>query len=255
VIGALDPDSRVNGAGVQLLRSSGVEVEIGAGLGEALDPAYFHHRRTGRSLVTLKLAATLDGQTAAADGSSQWITSEVARLDAHELRAGADAIVIGAGTLRADDPRLDVRLAEYGGFQPTPVVVAGTEPLPATARLWSRNVIVVSTGPVDRFADVVVVRADEKGLPDLGEALTSLAERGLLAVLVEGGARLASALLQQDLIDRGILYLGGLLAGGVGRPLFDGIFPTLGIARPVTIERAISLGPDVRIDFRVHRDS
>ncbi len=97
VVGALDPDERVSGTGIERLRKAGVEVEISdmGDIVEAADPAYFHHRRTGLPLITLKAAITLDGNMAAADGTSQWITSEEARADGHQLRANADAIMVG----------------------------------------------------------------------------------------------------------------------------------------------------------------
>ena len=106
VVGAGDPDERVNGSGIAWLEDARIEVtsDVLADEVVALDPGYFHHRRTGLPRVTLKLAMTLDGSIAAQDGSSRWITSEEAREDAHLLRASSDAVVVGAGTLRTDDP-------------------------------------------------------------------------------------------------------------------------------------------------------
>ena len=146
VVGAPDPDARVAGAGIDSLRAAGVTVERSTIESEvyALDPGYFHHRRTGRPRVTLKLAATIDGQTAAEDGTSQWITDGATRADAHALRATSDAVMVGAGTLRADDPLLDVRTDGYDGHQPRPVVVGGREPLPPSARLYGRDLLVYS---------------------------------------------------------------------------------------------------------------
>jgi len=112
VIGTLDPDSRVSGRGAELLKASGVQVEVG--IAEALVQrqlaAYLWHRRTGRPYVVLKIASTLDGVVAMSDGSSQWITGELARRDAHVLRAQSQAILVGAGTVRADNPVLTARL-------------------------------------------------------------------------------------------------------------------------------------------------
>lgn len=131
VIGEVDPDGQVSGRGIAELEEAGVEVVMSAmpGLYATLDPAYVHHRTTGRARITLKAAVTLDGQLAAADGTSQWITGTEARGHGHALRAAADAVIIGAGTLIADDPRLDVRLDSFTGRQPRPVVVAGRRPL------------------------------------------------------------------------------------------------------------------------------
>jgi diaminohydroxyphosphoribosylaminopyrimidine deaminase/5-amino-6-(5-phosphoribosylamino)uracil reductase len=164
MVGTADPDRDAAG-GVGILTAAGVEVVTGLLDDEcsAVDPGYFHHRRTGRPLVTLKLATTLDGQAAAADGTSQWITTEAARSDTHRLRALADAVMVGSGTLRDDDPRLDARPggtpavagADHGrsdnsegadghpgDHQPRPVVVAGRRPLPAAAKLYDRNPLI-----------------------------------------------------------------------------------------------------------------
>ncbi len=207
LVGAVDPDQRVRGSGIDRLRAGGIEVEVIDPPLISVDPAYFHHRRTGRPFVTLKLAATLDGQAAAADGSSRWITGEAARADAHRLRAEVDGVVVGSGTVRIDDPRLDVRLAGYTGRQPRPIVIAGSQPLPQSAHLWDR--------------DPLIIRPAEGGRVDLAIALGEMGEAGLLSVLVEGGPTLAGAFLASGLVDRGVLYLAGKLAGGVGRPLFD----------------------------------
>src|SRR5690606_1761329 len=114
VIGMLDPDRQVGGRGCARLRRAGVAVDVGVGartVAEQLAP-YVTHRTTGRPHVVLKLAASLDGRTAAPDGTSRWITGEAARRDAHRLRAESDAVLVGAGTVRADDPELTVRHVE-----------------------------------------------------------------------------------------------------------------------------------------------
>ncbi|HYT38061.1 MAG TPA: bifunctional diaminohydroxyphosphoribosylaminopyrimidine deaminase/5-amino-6-(5-phosphoribosylamino)uracil reductase RibD, partial [Acidimicrobiia bacterium] len=123
VVGVEDPDPNVQGRGIARLRQAGVEVEVGVCADEVraqLAP-YLKHRSTGRPWVVLKLAASADGRTAAPDGSSRWITGEAARADAHRLRAESDAVIVGAGTVRADDPELTVRAAE--GRDPLRVVL------------------------------------------------------------------------------------------------------------------------------------
>src|SRR4051812_37279916 len=128
VIGIEDPDPNVAGGGVARLRAAGIQVEVGVeadAVRTQLAP-YLKHRTTGRPWVLLKLAASLDGRTAAPDGTSQWITGEAARADAHRLRAESDAVIVGAGTVRADDPSLTVRLAE--GDDPLRVVLGHAPP-------------------------------------------------------------------------------------------------------------------------------
>jgi diaminohydroxyphosphoribosylaminopyrimidine deaminase/5-amino-6-(5-phosphoribosylamino)uracil reductase len=199
--------------------------------------------------VTLKAALTLDCQAAAADGTSQWITSPEARADGHRLRAEADAVAVGAGTLAADDPLLTVRLLGYDGPQPRPVVVAGRRPLPPGARLWERRPLVLSAVPVDGPGEVVVVPGP--GGVDLAAGLAALGERGLLDLLVEGGPTLAGALVRAGLVDRGVFYLGARLAAGVGLPGLAGPFATLAAAREIEIVSAGPVGPDLRVEFVV----
>jgi len=235
VVAIVDPDPRVSGRGLERLEDAGVEVVLGIEeeAAQRLDPGYFSHRRTGLPWVILKAAATLDGQVAATDGTSKWITSDVARQDAHELRAEVDAVVVGAGTVRTDDPLLDVRLPDYAGPQPVPVIVAGKHPLPADARVLSR--------------DPIVLRSE--GSPvDLTEGLRSLADKGLLHILVEGGPTLAASLLQEGLVNRVVLYLAPSLAGGTGYGLFNAAFHTLGDAHPVRITAIDRVGDAIKID-------
>lgn len=251
IVGAIDPDPRVGGRGIALLRDAGIEVVVGveAAAVQEADPGYFHHRRTGVPLVTLKQASTLDGQIAAADGTSQWITGDEARTDAHRLRAAHDAVLVGAGTLRADDPHLDVRLEGYDGPQPRAVIVAGSRPLPSDLYLWQRNPIVLASDEVV-LPGIDVIHAGTGGVVDFRRGLTELAERGILSVLVEGGAGIAAALWDADLIDRGVQYFGAKIAGGTGRAAFDRIFPTLSGAIDVEITAVENFGGDLRVDWR-----
>ncbi len=251
VVGAIDPDPRVAGGGVAALRAAGIEVVTGVATDEVeqSDPAYFHHRRSGMPLLTLKNAATLDGQIAAADGTSQWITGEAAREDAHRLRSEHDAVIVGAGTVRSDDPLLDVRLADYTGPQPVPVIVAGSRPLPADLRIWARDpVVLVSHETV--LTGVDLVRCGSGGVVDLKEGLSALADRGLLSILVEGGSRLAASLWSLGLVDRGVQYVGANLAGGTGRGMFDSIWGTLEEMTAISIIGVTLLEGDLRIDWR-----
>lgn len=250
VIGAIDPNPRVSGSGVSWLTGAGIEVETGllADEAERVDPAYFHHRRTGLPRVTLKMAMTLDGSVAAADGSSQWITSEEARKDAHLLRSAMDAVVVGAGTLRSDDPLLTAR-SEGVDTQPVPVVVAGRQSLPIDRRIWGRSPLVISSRPMGVPSGEVVVVGGDDDWPDPDQSARALAERGLLDVLLEGGPQLAGAWWRSGVVDRGVIYVGSLVAGGRGLAPIEGDFATMAQSRPVNIRGVQMVGPDIRIEF------
>lgn len=235
VVAVTDPDAKVAGSGIERLRAAGIDVEVGAGSVEAeiqLAP-YLHHRRTGRPMVVLKLAATLDGRTAAPDGTSQWITGEDARLDAHRLRAESGAILVGAGTVRDDDPSLTVRLpgSEHHAGDIDPVrVVLGSAPVGAAVH------------PCLEFTG------------DLGPILDDLGSRGILQVLVEGGAGVAHAFHEAGLVDRYVLYLAPALFGGDdARGLFAGSgagsLSDLWRGRIVDTRR---LGDDLRVDLEAN---
>ena len=258
VVGADDPDQRVSGRSSALLEQVGIEVAgpLLTGEVEAADPAYFHHRRTGRPRFTLKAAATLDGWTAARDGTSQWISGPAARRDGHRLRAAADAVMVGAGTLRADDPRLTVRLEGCEGPQPPAVVVAGRAPLPSIRKVWDRRPLVVASRPTDVVPpDRQVIAPGVEGLVDLAGAARAMGERGLLEVLVEGGPRLAGAMWSVGLIDRGVFYLAARVAGGEGLAVMQGAFTTLSDSRAVIIEDVRRVGEDLRIEWRPRKEN
>ncbi len=234
VVGVEDPDPRVAGRGIEALRSAGLQVDVGVGAGRVADQlsGYLKHRRTGRPGVTLKLASTLDGFIAAADGTSRWITGAAARLDVHRLRARADALLVGAGTVRADDPSLTVRLPRDDPYfrrpdqQPMRVVL-GRAPAGAALR------------PVIELQG------------DLGEVLNELGRRGVLELLVEGGATVAHAFHRAGLVDRYVLYLAPALVGGDdGRPLFAGPgAPSLADVWRGRMHSVTSLEGDLRVDL------
>ncbi len=251
VVGAIDPDRRVSGSGVSWLRDAGVEVvtDVLADEAVAVDPAYFHHRRTGLPLVAMKLAMTLDGSVAALDGTSRWVTSDEARLDAHILRSSMDAIVIGAGTLRTDDPLLTVRLDEPIASQPVPVIIAGREALPSNSLIWERSPVVISTRSMDIPSGDLVVVGPDGGWPDPEESARALADRGLLDVLVEGGAALAGSWWRSGVVGRGVIYVAGRIGGGSGLSPLGGKFETMAESRTVNIRDVRMVGPDIRIEF------
>lgn len=194
---------------------------------------------------------TLDGQLAAADGTSQWISSPEARRDAHRLRAQVDAVMVGAGTLRADDPRLTVRLTPDGSpdvKQPVPVIVAGSGPLPAGAQLFRRDPVVLAPREMDLPGRLIVAPDSTGDRVDLANGLDRLGSLGIATIMLEGGAGLFRSFLDAGLIDRAVLYYGPLLAGGVGSPMFGGRWETLTDGRAVRIGEVRRLGRSIRLD-------
>jgi len=252
VVGIEDPDSMVSGGGIKKLREHGIEVEIAddAELARRVDPAYFHHRATGMPLTTIKWAMTLDGSVAALDGTSQWITADEARTHVHELRARVDAVVIGAGTFRADDPLLDVRVQGFTGLQPRPVIVTGAGGLPEAARLWGRDPLVVSTTPRPLPAGELLLVDGDHGYPNPVKTCSKLAELGLLHLLLEGGPTLAGAWWRAGVVDQGFVYIGAKIGGGTGRSPMNGVFATIADADEVEFETVRNVSDDVVIAFR-----
>lgn len=251
VVGALDPDPRVSGSGAARLAESGIEVDIVDDPEAAeVDPAYFHHRTTGLPLVTLKWAMTLDGSVAAVDGTSRGITGEAARREVHELRSQMDAVVVGAGTLRTDDPRLDVRLDGYDGPQPRPVIIAGKERLPEDAQVWDRNPLVITHHDRELPAGELAGAQGEDNRPDPVDACRLLADRGYLDVLVEGGPTLASAWWRAGVVSRGVVYVGAKVGGGIGQSPLAGLFATMTEADEVEFDTVRSVSDDAVITFR-----
>lgn len=232
VVSVADPNP-VAAGGADRLRGAGVDVETGVLVdeGRALLGAWLPAVERGRPFVTLKLATSLDGRVAAADGTSRWITSEVSRHHAHDLRAEVDAIVVGTGTALVDDPSLTARNAagELHGQQPLRVVV-GHRDLPAGARLH---------GP---GGELVHVRTH-----DPAQVLAELSSREVRHVLVEGGPTLAAAFLASGLVDEVHAYVAPVLLGS-GRPAMADLgVTTIGDAVRLTTRSVIPLGPDVLI--------
>lgn len=235
VVAVEDPDPAVSGRGIAALREAGIEVEVGVRADEAAEmlAPYLKHRRTGLPWVVLKLAATLDGRIAAPDATSRWITGPEARSDAHRLRAESDAVLVGAGTVRADDPALTAR-----DWQPPSGMAPRTsQPL---------RVVLGAAPP-----DARVHPALEMGGP-LEQVLGELGERGVIQLLVEGGAATAAAFHRAGLVDHYAVYLAPALFGG------DDGHPMLAGPGAVTIDdmwrgefaALTRLGPDIRIDLR-----
>ena len=236
VIGLEDPDPRVAGSGIEALRKAGIAVETGLCAEEAaaLNAGFLQRVRLGRPLVTLKLATSLDGRIATASGESRWITGPAARQRAHLLRARHDAILVGTDTVVADDPQLTCRLARLGGSSPVRIVLDRQLRIPPTARVFAEArqaptwVVTLPSADPERQqtlreagVEVIAGETDATGTINLAAALRELGERGLTRLLVEGGGRLAAALLRAELVDRLVwihapLLLGGNAVPGVG---------------------------------------
>jgi diaminohydroxyphosphoribosylaminopyrimidine deaminase/5-amino-6-(5-phosphoribosylamino)uracil reductase len=236
VVACPDPDPKVAGRGLAQLAAAGVEVAVGVGadaVEEQLRP-YLHHRRTGRPWVVLKLAATLDGRTAAPDRTSRWITGPEARADAHLLRAASDAVLVGAGTVRDDDPSLTVR------------------DLPAAAAHLARRSDEPLRVVLGRAPAAARVHPCLELAGDLHDVVDELGRRDVVQLLVEGGAIVAGAFHRQRLVDHYVVYLAPALFGGDDAlPLFRGrgaaTMEGLWRWRTFDVQR---LGNDLRVDLR-----
>ena len=233
VVAVEDTDPRVSGAGIALLRGAGIAVvtDVRGGEARALNAGFFSRVEKGRPAVTLKLATTLDGRIAAHTGASRWITGGVARDWTHALRAVHDAIMVGSGTVLIDDPVLTCRLPGLEDRSPVRVVVDRRLRMPLTAKLvqgagqqptW---LITLADGDAARIGtlrecgvDVIEVAAKDTGIPDLQAGLEILAARGITRLMVEGGAHLAAALIQADLVDRLEWFRAPSLIGADGIP-------------------------------------
>ncbi|GAA4686770.1 bifunctional diaminohydroxyphosphoribosylaminopyrimidine deaminase/5-amino-6-(5-phosphoribosylamino)uracil reductase RibD [Phytohabitans rumicis] len=243
VVAVADPNP-VAGGGAQTLRQAGVEVEFGVrgAEAEAGNVAWLTSVRRGSPYVIWKYAATLDGRSAAADGTSMWITSEAARMDVHALRGTADAVVVGVGTVLADDPRLTARNLRDGTLairQPLRVVVDSAGRTPAEAR--------VRDGAAPTWiATAADVGAGPQGRVDLRALLAALYRRGVRAALLEGGPTLAGAFLAAGLIDKIIGYVAPKLLGAGPPALADAGVHT--IAEVIDLEYAeiTQVGPDLK---------
>ena len=234
VVAATDPFPRVDGRGIEQLRQSGIQVDVGVlkEQAEEQNAGFFRTTIAGRPLVTLKLATSLDGRVATASGESQWITGPRARSAGHKLRASHDAIMIGSGTARVDNPSLTCRLPGMDGRSPVRVVVSRGGRLPLKSQLartagahptW---MIVAAGTPTEALlahekAGVEIIRIghdpeDEK--LDLAIGLVALAERGITRLLVEGGPTLAASLLRAGLVDRLVVFQAPVALGGDSLP-------------------------------------
>jgi diaminohydroxyphosphoribosylaminopyrimidine deaminase / 5-amino-6-(5-phosphoribosylamino)uracil reductase len=262
VVPLIDPDPRVAGRGIAALEAAGIPVANGclAAEAEALNRGFFTRMALGRPMVTLKLAQSLDGRIATASGESRWITGPLARREVHAARARADAVLVGAGTVRDDNPALDVRGLGDDAPQPLRVVAGGSLVLPAHGRLADTAgrspVLIVHTpdaDPANRAgwqaagARLLEVPRSPHGPMDLAAMLAALGSLGLTRVFCEGGGHLAAGLVAAGLADEIVTYSAGLVLGGDGRPAVAPFaLSALANAPRYHLAETRRLGPDLR---------
>lgn len=257
-----DPDSKVAGSGLSELKRHGITTEVGLLADKAQHAlrAYLHQRRTGSAYCVAKAAISVDGRLAAADGSSQWITCEASRTDAHRLRVQSQAVMIGVGTAIADNPSLTSRYYQPLGFhQPLRVILDSTGRLPAQGPLFDTSeaptlILTTEKALKDQWkgfnVEVELIPEGPQGV-DLGAALKLLGARGILQVLVEGGPTLLGALWKGNHINELSLFVGPRILGDKGLPLFAGLgITSINEAPSLTLLGHERFGSCVRMDFR-----
>lgn len=265
-----DPDPRVSGRGFETLRAAGVTVDTGLMVAEAAQVlrGYLCRVQTGRPYVTLKLASTLDGRIATRTGESRWITGPDARAAVHRMRSASDAILLGVGSVLADDPLLDVRLPGLESRRPVRVVADSRLQTPLTGRLAqtvAEQPLVLLTSPdadpsrVSAFeelgAQVVALPMRQGGGLSLSAALETLGMLGLGTVLCEGGGRLAAGLLSEELVDEIVWFSAGTIIGSGGAPaISDFGVEALGDAPRFEQVREGRVGADMMSVWHPERD-
>lgn len=266
-VGIEDPNPRVAGRGIDRLRTAGIQVSTGILAVECrrLIAPFAKHVTTGCPLVILKSALTLDGRSATANGDSQWITGSESRLLVHRLRDRVDAIMVGSGTVRRDNPQLTCRLPEGGGRDPLRVIVDSRLTLLASTAVFGPGMaggtLVAATGaaPPEKIRELqslgvrILICKDRDGRVDLGDLMEQLGRQGVQALLVEGGAVLNQGLLDAGLIDRVMIFLAPKLLGGSDG---KGMFLGRGVARladALTLQdvRYTACGNDILVEGEV----
>jgi diaminohydroxyphosphoribosylaminopyrimidine deaminase/5-amino-6-(5-phosphoribosylamino)uracil reductase len=267
VAGIPDPNPGVAGGGIARLRAHGVRVDVGVEerLCSDLIRAFAKHARTGLPFVTLKMAASVDGRIATVTGASRWITGERSRRLVHQLRNRFDAVMVGAGTVIADDPALTCRLR--GGRDPLRIVVDGRLRVPLSAQVLTKEAapgtIIATVTRKPRILDTfrrrgatVLLLPGRRGSLSLRRLLAEVGKRGIMSVLIEGGALLAAAALRERVVDEFLCLYAPMLIGGDGLPSVAPLgVVSLADAIPLANLRVVRLGEDVlvRADVAVQR--
>lgn len=259
VVACADPNPRVGGAGIERLRAGGVSVEVGTCRPEALrlNEVFFHFIQTARPFILLKLALTLDGRIAAPNRTSRWITGEMARRLVHRTRFECDAVMIGSGTLLADDPELSVRSKRNKSIRKV-ILDSRLQTSPQARIFQSGDPVTIFHAPganpgrsrslARMGADLIAVEKEKTGL-HWDRILEELASLGATSVLAEGGGRVAASLVEKGLPNRYHLYYGPKLVGSKGIPSFGPLaVETMEDAPRLVVERIRRLGPDFLVD-------
>ena len=255
-----DPNPLVAGKGLGKLRAAGVAVESGLMETEAreLNIGFASRMTRARPWVRMKIAASLDGKTALANGKSQWITGSEARHDGHRWRARACAVLTGVGTVKDDDPQLTVREVETPR-QPLRVVVDSRRETPASARVLGAGTLVAAAAPdaaraaaLEKRGAEIVVLPNDSGKVDLAALMSELARREMNEVHVEAGFRLNGSLLRENLVDELIVYLAPHIIGDAAQGMFHlPELQDLAARRELDLKEMRAVGADIRIIARV----
>lgn len=263
-----DPNPLVSGRGGEMLRQAGIEVTAGLLAADAarLNEAFIKHVTTKLPFVTLKSAMTLDGKIATVTGDSKWITGEDARRFVHRLRDQVDVVMVGVGTVLADDPLLTTRLNSKSAHHPLRVIVDSHGRTPLNARVLTNPakpplIAVTREAQERRIADlrragavVTVLPNDSDGRVDLTALLSRLGQQGLISVLIEGGGRLAASALNAGVVDRVLSFIAPKIVGGDGpTPVSGHGVKVMGEAITLTPPRIRRFGQDVLLESYVRR--
>jgi diaminohydroxyphosphoribosylaminopyrimidine deaminase / 5-amino-6-(5-phosphoribosylamino)uracil reductase len=251
VIGMVDPNPKVSGKGIQVLRDAGIQVDLGV-MGERcerLNEAFSKHITTGMPFVTLKVAQTLDGKIATSSGDSKWITGPDARRLGHRLRSHSDAIMVGIDTVLKDDPSLTTRLEEQPGARdPHRVILDSRLRIPLDAKVLnqtSKSLTYIATtidAPTAKLreikkkkAEILILDKDESGMIDMPSLMQEISKLGMTSVLVEGGAHVNASALRSGMVDKVVFFLAPKLLGG------DDARGSIGGGSPDSLDKAVEL--------------
>ena len=236
VVGAIDPNPKVSGKGVAILRKNGIEVKTGVLERECekINEFFNKHVISGIPFVILKFASTIDGKIASLTGDSKWVGSEKQRKMAHRLRKSVDAVLVGIDTLRADDPMLNVRGIRGPVRQPVPVIMDSKLRVSPGAEIFSthpKSIIAttVSAKPLKMKkleqlgAQILTIRRDAKGRVSASDLLKKLGMMGICSILIEGGSKVAASFLREGLVDKLVFFYSPKIIGGDGMSMIGSL--------------------------------